>query len=573
MKKIFFILFFVSYLSSQDADFFHKEALKSIEAGELKQALRLLDKALQLKPEHTEAYQTRAEVKRKLDDIPGALKDINRYLQQKTQNAEAYALQSELLIKAEHFSEAVNAAERSLTLNPSLSAPFRYKAVASLKKYDFIQAKKLIAEALKRDAKDPVNYVVAGDIEFQAGNFDEAEKFYQKALQFKEFTTAETFYNLALASQHLEEYEKALNFLAMGLQKAPEYVPLYIKRAEIYLRQKQFALALKDIDKALSLNPRSADAYYLRGEIYKNTKRWEDALTAYDISLKILPSDLAKLGKASVLKQMKRFAQAKEILRNLLKENPKDGVVLNNLANIEVATGNYSQALYYYNEALKYAPADPTLRENKAEALRMLDRCNEALGILNRLLREYPENKELYLKRALCYFKEGNPEATLKDLAVYESKNGEKSLNYYITKGLTLLHLKKYDEAVEVLEAGLQLYPDDITLLFNLASVYGEIGEPENALDLYGEILRLKPDLWKAKINRAQIYVKYGEPNKALQDLSDIIRKHPNVAIAYFNRGIIYYNNKEKVKACEDWKQAKSLGFKEAEQLLNEYCK
>lgn len=40
---------------------------------------------------------------------------------------------------------------------------------------------------------------------------------------------------------------------------------------------------------------------------------------------------------------------------------------------------------------------------------------------------------------------------------------------------------------------------------------------------------------------------------------------------AIYNRGVALYQRQEKDKACTDWQEAASLGFKQANAVINEY--
>lgn len=58
----------------------------------------------------------------------------------------------------------------------------------------------------------------------------------------------------------------------------------------------------------------------------------------------------------------------------------------------------------------------------------------------------------------------------------------------------------------------------------------------------------------------------------ALEDYNTCIELDPEDKQAYSNRGIARLNLRDKTGACDDWKKAVSMGFLEAQEMLNEYC-
>ncbi len=57
----------------------------------------------------------------------------------------------------------------------------------------------------------------------------------------------------------------ALKRYNQALMHDAEYVPAYVGRAAVYLRQVNYEAALKDLNKALELDPANLEAYYYRG--------------------------------------------------------------------------------------------------------------------------------------------------------------------------------------------------------------------------------------------------------------------------------------------------------------------
>lgn len=84
---------------------------------------------------------------------------------------------------------------------------------------------------------------------------------------------------------------------------------------------------------------------------------------------------------------------------------------------------------------------------------------------------------------------------------IYEYRKAA-SLN---NRAVALIDQKRYEEAIDLLKAARARYPDNLTILKNLAKTCYEIGDKENALEAYMTILGYSPDDVEAKRRVEQI--------------------------------------------------------------------
>ncbi|MPM27895.1 hypothetical protein SDC9_74410 [bioreactor metagenome] len=60
---------------------------------------------------------------------------------------------------------------------------------------------------------------------------------------------------------------------------------------------------------------------------------------------------------------------------------------------------------------------------------------------------------------------------------------------------------------------------------------------------------------------------------QAKEDFDTAIKLKSDFAVAYVNRGFTKIGLKDKKGARKDWETAKKLGFRQADEFINEYCK
>ena len=114
------------------------------------------------------------------------------------------------------------------------------------------------------------------------------------------------------------------------------------------------------------------------------------------------------------------------------------------------------------------------------------------------------------------------------DEILEEFPDNQNAMGY---KGISHCFLDEYDEALKVLEKGVELYPNNYYLKNNLALVYYDLGEYEKSLQLCEEGLKIKGFDWLCE-NKMKALVKLDRMDEAIEfektiqhdiDLGDVL--------------------------------------------------
>ncbi|TRY54942.1 hypothetical protein DNTS_020705 [Danionella cerebrum] len=73
------------------------------------------------------------------------------------------------------------------------------------------------------------------------------------------------------------DLQKALDLFTEAVKLNPKLAILYAKRASVYVKMQKPNAAIRDCDRAISINPDSAQPYKWRGKAHKLLGHWEDA--------------------------------------------------------------------------------------------------------------------------------------------------------------------------------------------------------------------------------------------------------------------------------------------------------
>lgn len=127
--------------------------------------------------------------------------------------------------------------------------------------------------------------------------------------------------------------------------------------------------------------------------------------------------------------------------------------------------------------------------------------------------------------------------------------------------------LGEYNQAVRTYKKALSHNPDNVHAVhYNLANSYFELQQIELAVNHYMDALELKPDYVPAINNLADIYELADEKDKAREMFEYITKISPDDPIGHFNLGNHYLRSNQSVEAGRCYKKAVELdpGFHEA---------
>ena len=167
-------------------------AAHQIKDGEIDQAIKTLDKMIDLYPEHIEegnAYEKLAEIYKKNKDDKSETRVLEKYVQVNANSENAFERLTEMSQTRQDWNKTMKYAECIIGINP-LSA-FAYKSLG-------------LANA-------------------KSGNAESAKKYFQKALQCREkIYNSEVHYNMALLYKG-KDNKQAKRHVLMCLEEAPRF--------------------------------------------------------------------------------------------------------------------------------------------------------------------------------------------------------------------------------------------------------------------------------------------------------------------------------------------------------------
>ncbi|MDD2310086.1 MAG: PEP-CTERM system TPR-repeat protein PrsT [Desulfuromonadaceae bacterium] len=354
------------------------------------------------------------------------------------------------------------------------------------------------------------------------GNSNGAIVLFRNALE-KNQSHINARYQLARAYLSEGKYELAEKEFQKVKRLNPAQAGIQLELAKLYNGQKKPDLAISQAEGYLASKPDSADALEVIGIAYSIKNVPQAAETFFIRALQKDPQKLsAKLELATLNMGQGKVPQARVLLEDVIRGNPRNSRANYLLADIEVARGRKDIALEIYKKLGDINPTDP-IAPYKAGLLHYeMEHLAIAETIAGELIKKFPSNAEGYR-----------------------------------LKGMTSYRKKDYIEAISALQNANKLRPSVVGYYFLGLSLYGK-GDLESALNQFRHILDRTPDFHQARLLTGMVLLQQKRVDDAITELTKLLEaddKNPQghnlLGNAYMAKGLYEEGMKELDRAIK----------------------
>lgn len=202
----------------------------------------------------------------------------------------------------------------------AIIAPVILFSCISLYGQQYFLSKEAFAHKLIADSHEnykALNYL--GTIRLDQGNINEAQSYYEKALNVN-----------------------------------PHFFEAWYNYAAVLIKQRVYDKAQTAAEKLISLNPRRAEGYRLLGDIMLDQNKMDRAESLYQQALTRNPYDLdARNNLGTVYEAQNKLDKASELYISIIKLNRANDIAWANLGNVAVKRKDYNSAEKCYLTALQ----------------------------------------------------------------------------------------------------------------------------------------------------------------------------------------------------------------------------
>lgn len=269
-----------------NASIFNEMALYYLSQGDLNEALRNVNKSMELEPGNTDFYVTLSDIYLMMGDAQRAQLTLYKAMEMEPEKASTYVHLGRLQIFMEDYPRAFENLRRALELDRNNSYAYFWRGVGRLERGDTLQA---IADWQVAVANNPESF----DGYFQLGMLM-AERKDRFALDYLDHARRlappdpELLYDIGMAFQEIGHYNKASDTYEQILVLDSCFYKAWYNKGYINLVEfSEFNAAVEYFSNALDCNPGYADAAYNRGLAHEMMNDIPEARKDYQHALRL----------------------------------------------------------------------------------------------------------------------------------------------------------------------------------------------------------------------------------------------------------------------------------------------
>jgi tetratricopeptide (TPR) repeat protein len=192
--------------------------------------------------------------------------------------------------------------------------------------------------------------------------------------------------------------EKAIQTLQAESARTPSRLDFHLALGDVNLQVGRYDDAIAEFQKVLVASPKGStsqgEMYLQIGEAYRRKGDFAAAINAFQEARKTLPDNVSGLTALGItLAAADRWPEARQIYEGVLKLDPTNGVVLNNLAfGLAEHNGDLDQALTMAQQAERKLSDWPEVSDTLAWIYLKKNLPDQALPILQGLVTKKPDS-------------------------------------------------------------------------------------------------------------------------------------------------------------------------------------
>ena len=318
---------------------------------------------------------------------------------------------------------------------------------------------------------------------------------------------AEMFLDLAKIFAGAGDTGRALKVLTEGERRFSQDERMYIAHGTLLLNIKEFQPAEAVFHDLLTHAPGSAEAHYYLGIIALEAKTKQEAREHFQQAIALNSSfERAYLKLVALSEEEQETGQAIELLEKYLNE------------------------------------INPHHREFRLRLVRLYlsqHKTENALGHLDHLLQQNPDDLHAQVRKAQIYGEMGNFPAAITELnAILRVRPNELRVRDFL--GLLYEEMKDYDRAIQMYQANVQMDPTFFDSILHLGFVSYRLKRNQEALSYLEQAVKLNPKRPEPYLLLGLTFFQMEMYQEAKAKLEEGIHQDPSNAELHFNLGTAY---------------------------------
>ena len=286
-------------------------------------------------------------------------------------------------------------------------------------------------------------------------------------------------------------------------------------------------LAVDYFNQILTIDPANHYASYELGQLYfvKGNLNAAKEFAQKSVTVKT-DNEWYWLLNAHIYEEQKDYILLEYALAELIKISPEKIEYSFDRANALFMMGKADEALEVYNSLEKKVGLSDQVLQGRQKIYLKKGNISKATADLEQLIKNNPSDVRYYLFLGDLYF---SNEMTTEALAIYQKALELDDSDYEIwyNQGLAFRQLGRYEEAVVSFNKALELNPNDYEAWYDRGNALGDLSKYEDAITSFDKSLQINPDKHGAYYSKACAYALKDDLELALINLGKAINFLP----------------------------------------------
>ncbi len=370
------------------------------------------------------------------------------------------------------------------------------------------------------------------------GNFRGAVVLYKNALE-KDVNYIEARVGLAEAYLSSGNFDRAEKEFQKVLLQNPSQTDILLQLATVYIQKRQPEKALLELDKYHAENHETAESLVIYGRAHGASGDIESAENFFKKALQLDSGSVTpRLNLAKVYLQKNDFAQAKRYLQEVISIDSKEIEAYYLLANIETRAGDREAALQIYQTLGQIDPKQVQAFYMSGILQMDLGDLDAAQVSVDKLLGSFSDRPEGSRLNGLLLYRQGQYEEA--KVALETSLKTQQHLLSYFFLGLSYYGLENYEIALNQFQKALDLNPGFERARILVAMTLLKQKRLDDAIIAIQKVLRTNPNNAYAHNILGSAYLADGQYDKGMAELEAATELDPTLADAHMKRGIFH---------------------------------
>jgi tetratricopeptide (TPR) repeat protein len=303
------------------------------------------------------------------------------------------------------------------------------------------------------------------------------------------------------------------------------------------LRSRNFDEALQRSGAAIKKTPGDYRLWALRGMAFAGKGTPPAALAAYQHALKLAPTYLPALEGAAQIEYQEGSDHARPLLLRVLAQLPGDPTTHAMLAALDYKAQRCEEAVPHFRQAGSLLENQPPLLNEFASCLGALDRYEEAIPLLQRILALDPARQNTRYNLALAQWSAGRTQDAVGTLGPLIEANPR-------DEDVLTLAADVYEanndtpRAVQLLRQAIVANPQKVTAYLQFSTLSYNHGSLQVGIDMLNTGLSQLPDEPRLYLARAILKTEKGDFPEAMKDFETADHLDPNLSFAGVAEGL-----------------------------------